>query len=597
MKHLCKQSGGVCLQKTGSPLFFAISLALFCPDTSATTRSTVPDAGTFGNQLRQESARTPISPVGVPLVVPSGKEVQSRLTTDNHTTVVVRKVFFTGMPVGQGPSEHQLQQLLTGMLNRPLTFHELMTMTREITNRYRSEGFLVARAILPPQTIKDGELTINIIPGRYDRVQLNNSSPLRDGLALQLIRTTTPEGGVLTRAQVEREAILLGDIPGVNTRVVMKSGSKPGTTTPDITLTSGKRFGGYVGMDNQGDRTTGRSRGMAGFYVNGLLGTGDLLQVNLLDAYENSGLINGSLDYSTLASGYGTRVGLSYSHLNYHYSLSGFAFDGYSDNWGMYVSQPWIRTSRSRVDIRLDAGQQYLTDKYPQILVQPSGRKGRKQVNAGTLSLTGSVADLTGGVSGFVVSGTVGNVDLRSELSRDWAAAAGNDGQFVRFNYRLNHDQRVWGPLSLFVNLNGQMSDHNLDTSQKFLMGGPTAVRAYDIGDGAVDEGVVGTVEIRSRWDISALGWMGAVPQLTVAAFYDQGYGQQYRHNASSVMAGDRLANDNNLNLAGAGLYTTVADAGDYALTLTWARRTGNADPNAVHDDRNRFWVSAVKTF
>ncbi|EIJ4099946.1 ShlB/FhaC/HecB family hemolysin secretion/activation protein, partial [Salmonella enterica] len=53
----------------------------------------------------------------------------------------------------------------------------------------------------------------------------------------------------------------------------------------------------------------------------------------------------------------------------------------------------------------------------------------------------------------------------------------------------------------------------------------------------------------------------------------------------------------NNLNLAGAGLYATVADAGNYALTMTWAHRTGNADPNAVHDDNDRFWVSAVKTF
>ncbi|EAM5672504.1 ShlB/FhaC/HecB family hemolysin secretion/activation protein, partial [Salmonella enterica subsp. enterica serovar Braenderup] len=47
----------------------------------------------------------------------------------------------------------------------------------------------------------------------------------------------------------------------------------------------------------------------------------------------------------------------------------------------------------------------------------------------------------------------------------------------------------------------------------------------------------------------------------------------------------------------GAGLYATVADAGNYALTMTWAHRTGNADPNAVHDDNDRFWVSAVKTF
>jgi hemolysin activation/secretion protein len=84
-------------------------------------------------------------------------------------------------------------------------------------------------------------------------------------------------------------------------------------------------------------------------------------------------------------------------------------------------------------------------------------------------------------------------------------------------------------------------------------------------------------------------------PQLTVAAFFDQGRGEQYRNNTGRQ--GARLANDNLLNMAGGGLYASVAEAGSYALTLTWARRTGNADPNAVHDDRDRFWVSAAKSF
>ncbi|ECY4647105.1 ShlB/FhaC/HecB family hemolysin secretion/activation protein, partial [Salmonella enterica subsp. enterica serovar Eastbourne] len=93
--------------------------------------------------------------------------------------------------------------------------------------------------------------------------------------------------------QLEREALLLGEIPGVNAQVAMKTGRLQGTTTPEITLTPGQRFGGYVGLDNQGDPTTGRSRVMAGGYANNLLGLGDQLRVDLLDAYEKSDLLNG----------------------------------------------------------------------------------------------------------------------------------------------------------------------------------------------------------------------------------------------------------------------------------------------------------------
>ncbi|EAW8016980.1 ShlB/FhaC/HecB family hemolysin secretion/activation protein [Salmonella enterica] len=571
--------------------FLLTPLALIvCMGVQAAVVPSVPGAGTLGNQLRQESVRTPAAPVSAPLVLPEEGQARRALSADNHTTVSVKQVVFTGNPPGlKGVSEADLQRELATDLNRPQTFFGLEAMAQKITALYRHHGLLVTRAVLPPQTMKDGVLTIRIIPGRYDSAHICNTSSVSTSVAQRLVSTTTPQGDVVTRKQLEREALLLGEIPGVNARVAMTSGSQQGTTTPEITLTPGQRFGGYVGLDNQGDPTTGRSRVMLGGYANNLLGPGDQLRVDLLDAYEKSDLFNGSLDYSLLAGGgYGTRVGVNYSHLNYHYNLSGLGFNGYSDNWGLYVSQPWIRTSRARVDVRLDGGQQFLTDIYPDEL----GGKGRKQVSSGALTLAGSVADLPGGVTGFGLTGTTGNVDLRNGTARLWNQ---NSGQFARFNYQINHDQQVWGPFSVYAGVNGQLANNNLDASQKFLMGGPSAVRAYDIGDGSVDEGVVGTAEVRSHWSLPALAWLGNAPGLTLATFYDQGWGEQWRNNDNG--RGGRLADSNNLNLAGAGLYATVADAGNYALTIIWAHRTGNADPNAVHDDHDRFWVSAVKTF
>lgn len=575
-------------------------LAVSAISQAAATPS-VPGAGALGNQLRQEKMLAPFPPKNAPLVLPEEGHARKALSSDSRTTVVVKKVEFTGLPAGlHGLSEPELQKLVAGDLNRPLTFAGLEEMAQKVTDLYRQNGLLVARAILPPQTVKDGELTIEVVPGRYDESQITNSSALHTAVAQRLVRSTTPGGDVLTRRQLEREALLLSEIPGVNAQVAMKAGSRQGTTTPDITLTPGQRFGGYVGLDNQGDPTTGRSRVMAGGYANNLLGLGDQLRVDVLDAWEKSDLFSGSLDYSLLAGGaYGTRVGANYSHLNYRYNLNKLGFKGYSDNWGLYVTQPWIRTSRARVDVRLDGGQQFLTDSYPEVFATESGSsRGRKTVSLGTLSFTGSVADLPGGLTGFGVSGTAGNVDLRSDISRSFSRQAGSGGQFARFNYQVNHDQQVWGPFSVYAGVKGQLADGNLDSSQKFLMGGPSAVRAYDIGDGSVDQGVVGTAEVRSRWDIPVQGWPGNDPQLTVATFYDQGWGQQYRNNRGTD--GSPLASGNNhnrLSLAGAGLYATLADAGSYALTMTWAHRTGHADPNAVHDDHDRFWVSAVKTF
>lgn len=593
MKCLIKRTGTLRPEKMCRVTFLFAPLALIvCTGAQAATVPAVsaPSAGMLGNQLRQESVRTPAAPVSAPLVLPEEGPARRSLSADSHTTVTVKTVVFTGNPPGlKGLGVADLQRQLAADLNRPQTFAGLQSMAQKVTDLYRRNGLLVARAVLPPQTVKDGVLTLRIIPGHYDSPHINNTAGVKTSVAQRLVRTTTPVGDVVTRTQLEREALLLSELPGVNAQVAMKAGSQQGTTTPEITLVPGQRFGGYVGLDNQGDPTTGRSRVMAGGHVNNLLGMGDQLRVDLLDAYEKSDLFNGALDYSLLAGGaYGTRVGANYSHLNYRYSLNKLGFKGYSDNWGLYVTQPWIRTSRARVDVRLGGGQQFLTDTYPDVL----GGKGRKQVSTGALTLTGSVAGLPGGVTGFGVTGTTGNVGLRNETARLWSR---NDGQFARLNYQLNHEQQVWGPFSVYAGVKGQLADGNLDASQKFLMGGPSAVRAYDIGDGSADQGVVGTAEVRSHWSMPGQRWPGATPGLTVAAFYDQGRGEQYRNNDNGH--GGHLTRNNNLNLAGAGLYATVADAGNYALTMTWAHRTGNADPNAVHDDSDRFWVSAVKTF
>lgn len=575
-----------------------LALALVLDSAGAAAQGMPPGAGALGNQLRQQEVAPPPAPATPALVLPP-EQARGRVAPDSRNTVVVRKVVFTGLPAIKGVDEATLQRLIAGDLDRPQSFADLSAMAQKVTDLYRRHGLLLARAMLPAQTLKDGTLTIQVVPGRYDRAQIKNTSALRSSVAGRMVRAATPEGELVTRATLDREALLLNEIPGVTAQVSMASGTKSGTTTPEITLAPGKTYGTYVGLDNQGDRTTGRSRVMLGGYVNNLAGLGDQLRVDVLDAYEKSNLFNGAIDYSLLAGGaHGTRLGLNYSHLNYRYNLNRMQFKGYSDNAGVYVTQPWIRTARARVDVRLDAAQQRLTDNYPDLfsgLTASGGTRGRKVVSLGALSVIGSVAGLPGGLTGFGASGTVGNVDLRSDMSRELGAAADSGGQFARFNFQVNHDQRIGGPLSLYVGVKGQVANHNLDASQKFLMGGPSAVRAYDIGDGTVDQGTVATAELRLRQGISAPAWAGSAPQVTVAAFYDQGWGQQYRNNLSSQ--GSRLARDNHLNLAGAGLYLTLSSPGDYALTMTWARRTGAADPNAVHNDHDRFWLSAVKTF
>ncbi|EJM3432100.1 ShlB/FhaC/HecB family hemolysin secretion/activation protein, partial [Salmonella enterica] len=130
---------------------------------SSMVQAAAPGAGSLGNQLRQEKMTPPAPPVSAPLVLPEAEQVRKDLLPDSHTTLVVKKVVFTGVPAGvRGVDEPELQKVVAGDLNRPLTFAGLEAMVQKVTGLYRHNGLLVARAILPPQTVKDGVLTIQI---------------------------------------------------------------------------------------------------------------------------------------------------------------------------------------------------------------------------------------------------------------------------------------------------------------------------------------------------------------------------------------------------------------------------------------------------
>ena len=105
------------------------------------------------------------------------------------------------------------------------------------------------------------------------------------------------------------------------------------------------------------------------------------------------------------------------------------------------------------------------------------------------------------------------------------------------------------------------------------------------------------TAEVRSGWAVPVTRWLGNDPKLTVATFYDYGHGKQNKNDVNQRTGRPLIGKDNSFSLAGAGLYATVADANNYALTMTWAHRTGDVDPVSGSSDHDRFWVTAVKTF
>ncbi|PNM24797.1 ShlB/FhaC/HecB family hemolysin secretion/activation protein [Yersinia enterocolitica] len=558
----------------------------------------VPNAGVISNEIRQT---TP-----VPLRVPQEAEIKlppllpptSFGGSTSAGRIMLREVRFEGdtqLLRHSNGNNKALRAVITPWLGQQLTFNDLQAMTLAVTRFYRQQGFVATQAILPPQTIREGVVIVRIIAGRLDKPEINNQSRLNTDFATAVIESNScsKEVGFVGNkdcaaspaelSRLERTTLILNGIPGVDAALALKPGTQSGMTRVYADISPGQTAMGYLGVDNQGNDYSGHNRLLVGGVLNNMTGWGDQLRTDLILS-SSVDVFNGMLDYNFPINTYGTRAALNYSYLDY--TLKGpfeiLDAHGHSNTWGINLRHPWIRNSAARIDVNTGYYQSRMRDS---LIMLP---EQKRNLDAGEFGLGGTFTAVPRGLSNFTLLGTAGHLSLDDEFSQSMNSLTGIGGTFARFNYRAGHDQG-FGPYFTFFNqFTGQIASKNLDSSQKLLLGGPLAVRAYGIGEGAVDKGTLFTTELRTHWQLLLPTWAGTGNQITFAAFFDQGWGSYYRQPIAGLTG-------NNINLSGFGAYITLFRPADYTLNLTWAHRTGQAA--IAQPDNDQLWLSAYKMF
>ncbi len=94
-------------------------------------------------------------------------------------------------------------------------------------------------------------------------------------------------------------------------------------------------------------------------------------------------------------------------------------------------------------------------------------------------------------------------------------------GNFVHFNVEADYTRNLGGDFSAFARVNGQFADSPLVTNEQFGIGGNTSVRGYFQSEGVGDDGLNGSVELRSPTFGGKLGRF--VDDLRLFGFVDGG--------------------------------------------------------------------------
>lgn len=525
---------------------------------------TLPNAASI---LRQQEAAVPQA---VPKSVTTSIALPERrlmLPVEEGALVRVRSIRFVG---GEGWAlEDELSDLVKPLLGQNLSNAGLMALTDRVNSALKSRGWLLSQAYLPPQDVTDGDIEIRLMPGLLDGGLEGIVVSGAQRVSAQRIRAmvAAPMQGQQARvnARLLEEGLLrAAELSGVSATASLERGAQPGSTRLTIEAKEAPATGVGLTLDNFGSPSTGVQRATGLLTLNSPLGLGDSL---LLNAMASSGISMLTTQLSVPVGYSGLKLGASLTSLRYRVGgdLADLGLQGRALMSGLSASYPWVLTPTYKLRARLGVDHKAYVDS---AMGEPIGDKVAQVVSLG---LSGQMNDglLGGGLNDWSLGLERGHLDLShlpDVLALDQAGPR-THGHFQKWLYSFTRLQPLAGQAVLQFSLNGQQASSNLESSEKFSLGGNSAIRAYPGGEAAGDNGMVASLTVSQP-----LSWPQAAQRLELSAFYDWG---RIRVHHSRDQEIDSATGLNSYNLSGAGLALSLAQPGAWNLAMTWAYALG----------------------
>lgn len=180
---------------------------------------------------------------------------------------------------------------------RGVTLGQIETVANKITSFYRERGFILAKAYIPKQQVRDGIVNLTLLLGMLGEVNVvNNKLYSSDKL-----KSTFDDliGKPVTNTLVEERLYLINDFPGVTVEGYFEPGYQVGDSRLNINVRDENPYSANVRIDNHGSDDTGLYRLYADVQTNNLIGSADSLNAALLLASSPSNTVYWRLKYAT----------------------------------------------------------------------------------------------------------------------------------------------------------------------------------------------------------------------------------------------------------------------------------------------------------
>ena len=388
-------------------------------------------------------------------------------------------------------------------IGKEISLTDLYAIANDMTLKYRNDGYVLTRVVVPVQTIQGGIPKLQVVEGFIDQITIQGGE--EDTATLERIQEFAQQindkTGPLNIADLERQLLLINDLPGITARsVIDESRSKAGAA--DMMIIVGRdTFQGVVGIDNHGSRFLGPVQLSGAAIFNSALGWNEQITAQVVAA-PDSGFELGffALRYEQPINRYGTKLnfGGSFTDTDPGYTLSQFQVEGISKNLYFGVEHPVIRTRNANLFARglfdwrnVDSSNNVEATRKDRIRALRAGLRADFLDN-----LLGNILGVAVNSVDFEFSHGVDVFNGSDEGDQNLTRTFG-DPTFAKGTLRLERLQRVSNNINVLLEGRGQLSNNPLLSSEEFGLGGYGSVRGFDPSQVVGDDGISGKVEVQ----------------------------------------------------------------------------------------------------
>ena len=480
--------------------------------------------------------------------------------------IVLKAVTVTGATVF---TDADLDRAMAPAIGETVYIEDILGMVDAITALYVAAGYITSGAVLPDQDVADGGITISVVEGQLNGVNIKSAGRLKTAFIESKINATAR--GPLNLADLQKAISRLEAEPTIShVRGDLKPGDTRGTSVLDLEVVEADAFKVLVGADNYKSPSVGEGQAVVSLVHLNLLGYNDQLNVS---AQQSDGVEAMSLRYDVPISVLRSRLAVYHSQgdtLVVEEPFDEIFLESETDTSGVQLSSTWQEDNgRSwRTNLSWETKESLTTLLGLPFDFSPGSRLGVTE--ASVLGFNVEYSQRGDGMGFMLRAGLRSGTDENSQGS-----ANNDDGDFSLYQVqtqwikRLNQDplQPAW---LVKFNLNYQETSDTLPAFERMGLGGHGTVRGFRENRWLKDSGLTASLMLGAPL-LQSDGQNGIAVRAEL--FYDYGRGE------NSVAA---LNVDTKVSLRSAGFgltaeYQKLSFRIERALRLNKKNKLGNA--------------------